>query len=195
MAANLKTARPRYGGLTTGRTAAVDLSPRATRHRSAALLLRHGPMVIGVLRRVMRHVQEAEDAFQATFLVPGAQGGVGGAARLGELLALRGRLPHGAGSGTGCGPTAKVREKAGATCRTPKSTRPRHWTGCRCWMRSWSRLTRSTGRLWSCAIWRADCCWCADGGAGGHPVEPAGQGPQAVGSAVAFRSGRCCRRC
>ena len=51
----------------------TELLDRFVSHRDetafAALAARHGPMVWSVCRRLLRHAQDAEDAFQATFLI------------------------------------------------------------------------------------------------------------------------------
>ena len=49
----------------------------------AALMVRHGPMVLGVCRRLLHDAGQAEDAFQASFLVLGARPGL---SRDGRLL-------------------------------------------------------------------------------------------------------------
>jgi RNA polymerase sigma factor (sigma-70 family) len=58
--------------ITGGETDRALLEEFVARHNEAAFALlvqRHGPPVYGVCQRVLRHLQDAEDAFQATFLV------------------------------------------------------------------------------------------------------------------------------
>jgi RNA polymerase sigma factor (sigma-70 family) len=59
----------RGGRQGTDRELLDDFAARRSEAAFAALVARHGPMVLRVCRRVLRHEQDAEDAFQATFLV------------------------------------------------------------------------------------------------------------------------------
>jgi RNA polymerase sigma factor (sigma-70 family) len=61
-------ARPHEGPLTDGQLLECFIA-RREEAAFAALVRRHGPMVLGVCRRVLDHSHDADDAFQATFLL------------------------------------------------------------------------------------------------------------------------------
>jgi RNA polymerase sigma factor (sigma-70 family) len=77
----------------------------------AALMHRHGRMVLGVCRDVLRHEQDAEDAFQATFLALASQAG---SIRKGEAVAgyLHGVARRIALAARRAGKTRRVHERA-----------------------------------------------------------------------------------
>jgi RNA polymerase sigma factor (sigma-70 family) len=83
----IQAARGRGGGeLSDGQLLEWFLTARAE-DAFAALVHRHGPMVLGVCRRVLGHVHDAEDAFQATFLILLRKGaGVWPRAKVGNWL-------------------------------------------------------------------------------------------------------------
>ena len=101
-------------GLTDGQLLERYMAGRGERAEAAfaALVERHGPMVLRICRAVLRDEHDAEDAFQATFLVLARRAGSIRHARLAGELALRRRQsrrpmrtrsgPH-AGDGTSGG--------------------------------------------------------------------------------------------
>jgi RNA polymerase sigma factor (sigma-70 family) len=88
---------------------------RARREEAAfaALLHRHGPMVLGVARRLLRQEQDAEDVFQATFLLLARKAG---SIRKREAVGswLHGVAHRLAAEARGQGARRQARERAGA---------------------------------------------------------------------------------
>src|SRR5262249_27355654 len=64
-----RSLRPRPEGEPTDAEFLHTFIARRDQGAFALLVPRHGPMVLGVCRRTLHHAQDAEDAFQATFLV------------------------------------------------------------------------------------------------------------------------------
>src|SRR5437588_3769013 len=58
-------ARPENAEILLG----VGMPPVAPEEAFAAIVRRYGPMVLAICRRILGHDQDAEDAFQATFLI------------------------------------------------------------------------------------------------------------------------------
>ena len=83
-------------GTLTGLTDAQILDRFVARRDEGAfaiLVERHGPMVLAVCRGVLKDVNDAEDAFQATFLVLFRKAGGLRVGRIAGELALPGGLP------------------------------------------------------------------------------------------------------
>jgi Sigma-70 region 2 len=87
-----------YGGASIAGLSDRELVERFVMRRDtdgedafAALVARHGPMVLGLCRVLLRNRQDAEDAFQAVFLahVPHLRGRTRA-----QVLIFQGRLPQ-----------------------------------------------------------------------------------------------------
>src|SRR5438105_9660389 len=106
----------------------------------AALVRRHGPMVLGVCRRVLQHEQDAEDAFQAVFCVLAHKAGTirRRTAMGGWLYAVASRIARKA-------KTLQMRRRmhASALPDVPAPDNPPDWE----WRDLWSILDEEINRL------------------------------------------------
>jgi len=112
-------------GLTDGQLLAAFIN-RKDETAFEAMVRRHGPMVLNVCRRVLRNAHDADDAFQATFLVLVRKAGSIG---LPELLAnwLYGVAYNTARKARAAASKRRQREKPMATIPEPLMTEPALW--------------------------------------------------------------------
>ena len=104
-------------GTITGFSDAQLLERFVSEHDAAAfeaLVAHHGPMVLGVCRGILKDPNDAEDAFQATFLILVKKSGDPPRARGPGALALSGGPPRGDPGQRRRRPAAGMR-KAGGT--------------------------------------------------------------------------------
>ena len=129
----------------------------------AAMVARHGPMVLGVCRQLLGDRHHAEDAFQAVFLVLARKAGsVRDPDRLGAWLygvtvrtARKARTQLRVGAGTRSGSPG-----SGRSSRWPRQPISRRSTASRprCSSRRSIACRRPSVRRWCCATSRA-CRW------------------------------------
>ncbi len=146
------------GGATAGLTDAQLLERFLARRDEVgetafeALIARHGPMVWGVCRRLLRDPYAAEDAFQATFLVLVKKAR---SLRVGDSLGgwLYGVTHRVASRARADAQRRERRESTGIPFEPETSSKTSTaWISARCSTTSWRGCRRNIGRLWCSVI-------------------------------------------